>query len=162
MPDNPIAITDSEMTGKIQLSHLDDNQKLELIALVHEMTDAERAELLGIVEESNTVATAAEADYNEKLGALNAEYAKKLAEATHAETEYVRVEFEKFDNEQKVGEMQTVEAEISASASSGTAPDMSRQSLINKPKSHFFRNLFLLLIALAALAGGALYGLQHL
>ncbi len=115
---------------------------------------------VAIIEASNGEVAKVEADYDEKLSALNQDYTKKTNDMMREESANARKEFESFDATQVAADMKALDTEIATSPS--FASTTAQKPLSNKPTSHTFRNFILVLFVLAALAGAVLYALSVL
>ena len=143
-------ITDAELIEKLRSSYIDAEQKTELEALVPEMNDGEKTELLNLIGEAN----AEEEKHQENLSNINKEYVEELKK----DDEAFRKEFEQLDREETTEELKEIESEIA------TVPNVT-QSVAKEPakkKQHTLRNLMFILFLLIAIAGGILYVLDYL
>ena len=152
-------ITNTELLNKLEKSSIDPNQKKELEAVIPEMTDQERQELIALINQSNEDTEKAEQVYQEKVGELNKEYEGKMNNLVKKSTEKAFKEYENTEKKEETEILNEVEGEI---VNIPASPNPTAKSATATKKKHTLRNLFLLFLFLAILAGAALYGIQYL
>jgi hypothetical protein len=151
MPENTLNTKDTQLIQAIQTSHLRDDQKKDLAQLVPQMTEAERKELIAIIEDSNKTAQQFEEKKAEALKKVNREYDAKIKAAAREENEYAMKAMEKFDQDQSKEDLEKVETEMESDAvrSAKTGEQLGMINNKNdKPKNHGLRNAILLFLAL--------------
>ncbi len=152
-------ITDIELIKQLHKSYIDSNQKKELEAVIPQMTDEEKKELIGLIGQSKEEYEKGKVKYNNELGGLNKEYIEKMDHLVKEKTEEAFKEAEASDQSETSEELKTFEGEISSiKTEKQQAPNKVKQEV--KKKSHVVRNLIFILLFLIILAGGALYALN--
>jgi ABC-type Na+ efflux pump permease subunit len=157
MADPIVQITDTDLLAKLATSRIGDEQKERLKSLVSDMTPAEKAELLALIDRSNQEAETMDKNYQENLGKLNQEYLGKLNQASKDGNTRSRKEFEKLEQSQKGETLRVIEGEVSAI---DFVPKKTKNG--SNGQSHTLRNMILALLMLALLAGGGLVALNYL
>jgi hypothetical protein len=150
--DSTLQITNAELAEKLKASFIAPSQQEQLAPLIPKMTEAEKAELLKLIERSHKEKDKAEVAYQKNLENLGKEYKDTLK----TEDKGFRKELEGIERTETTENLKFIEAEvysIGAPAAKNKGP---------KAKRHTFRNLVLVLIFLGLLAGGALYALNNL
>jgi len=154
MPDSTAQITDAQLVAELENSFIAPAQKAELQKLIPKMSDAERAELLRIILRSREEKKKADKAYGETLTGLEKEYKDTIKK----EDTGFRHGLEKMEKDESVTRLQAIQAELATIS----APTPISQLQSRNSKGHAFRNLFLALLFLGLLAGGALYLLNTL
>ena len=149
-------ITDTELRGKLEKSYIDPNQKKELVPLISEMTDQERLELIALINQSNEEAIQANEKYEKRVGEINKEYEGKINNLVKETTENAYKEAEKAETNKEAEVLNAVEGEIISAENSAQVTKTA------KHKGHALHNLFLIILILLIIGGGALYALQML
>lgn len=170
-------ITNQDLLRKIQTSMLTEEQKNELMAMMPQMTENERAEISKLIDDSVRDMIAADPQLQKRVAALNEEYNRKIQELLHEQGRIIRKEFETLDAQLsgKESAMQAMELEMSSvqpSPMSSLRPPLSflRQpdtALAGKqesaPKSkHLLLKVVFIIGLLAAITTGVLFTLQYL
>ncbi|MCK5600411.1 hypothetical protein KAR91_00975 [Candidatus Pacearchaeota archaeon] len=159
MPDTNTNITNIELIKQLQNSYIDANQKKELEAVIPQMTDDEKQELVGLIEQSKEEYKKGESQYNNQLDELNKEYTEKMNHLVKESTEKAFKDAEASDQNETSEKIKTVEGEISSiQTQKKQAPNEVKKEV--QKKSHVVRNLIFILLFLIILAGGALYALN--
>lgn len=108
-------ISDKELLKKLQESYLDFDQQQSIEPFIPEMNDAERKELLKLIDKANDVQNMRldqKKEYVKGLKKIHAEYEKKADQLAKDESEYARQEFEKLETKQDKEEMEELESEM--------------------------------------------------
>lgn len=112
MAENAVKITVEEIKKMLTKSILSDELKTAYLALLADMTEEEKAELVRIVEEGNEAKKEYEEERLEKLARLNAALEKHLKNSLREEEKYAREQFEAFEETEDKAEMKELEKEI--------------------------------------------------
>ncbi len=105
-------ISDADLLQKIRQSPLGDAQKTELSALMGQMTEAQRTELLNLIGAAQDEIGKAEADYQRTVNDLNKEYITKLDLLMRDETKKAIKAFEAAEQTETSATLQSLEQEI--------------------------------------------------
>lgn len=109
-----VTISNEELKAKLQKSHLDEYEKADLAELIPQMTDDEKQETLGLIEQSQEVGKRQEEEdkrYQEDLKKLNIEYEEKMNQAVQDSKKMTVQEFEKAEKEDRQ-ELNELEEEL--------------------------------------------------
>lgn len=152
MSDTVQNITDRELASKLKSSYISDAQKAQLEALIPKMDEAEKSELLSLIDRSHEEYKKASKTYSEDLDNMGKEFKQKLKD----EDKNFRKDLEVIEVSETTESLRNIQAEVS-----------SINALSSKPAArssggHGFRNLILGFLLLALIAGGALYMLNTL
>lgn len=163
MTENTTNITDTELLQKLKESYIDAEQKKELETLIPKMNGEERNALITIINEAKTEKDRVEPIYQEELGKLNEKYTNKLNHLVKEETKNAFKEAEETEEKEESEEMKNFETEIDAVESTPTdKPAEAKGQEQAGKKKHGLRNLILILLLLALIAGSALLALSYL
>jgi hypothetical protein len=126
------------------------------------MSEAERKELLALIEQSRTEGEKVENEYQKNLKNMNKEYMDKMDKFTKEQSEQARNELEKMDTKNTTDELNVIEGEIAETTvvSPAVTPNVVKPT--KTKKGHALRNFILILLFLLLLAGGTLYLLNTL
>ena len=158
MADTTFNITNTGLIELLKKSYISDGQKKELEPLIPEMTEAERKELLTLIEQSKAEGEKVEKEYQENVKILNKEYMGKMDKLTKEQTEQARGDLEKMDITNTNDELKKIEGEIAVTTTATPISEGPSKTI----KSHALRNITLILLILLLLAGGTLYLLNSL
>ena len=112
MADTKTQITNTELKKMLEKSILSEETKKNFAAVLEDMNDEEKTELIQIIEEGNKAKDDYEKERNEKLIKLNTALEKHLQKSLHEEGEYIREQFETVGKEEDQKEMADIEQEI--------------------------------------------------
>lgn len=155
MAEEAKTLTDAEILKMIDESGLDDARKDELRGVLPDMTASEKEDLVHILTGE---ALADDPEYQARLHELNEKYTREMDQLVHDETEKARKAFEAEEKKAKAGEMKELESEIAAAAPG--VKDIQPKTL-EKKHGHPILKILIFLLILAAIAGGAVYGLMY-
>lgn len=111
----PTQLTDEQLTKKLEESFLPFDQKLEIAPLIPIMNEAERKELLGLIEQSEEIEDDRkdfEEQYHQDLAVLNEQYTQKMDQLAATNATKARKEFEKMTSETEEKELEELENEL--------------------------------------------------
>lgn len=115
MPKAQTKISNEELLKKLQESYLDFDQQQSIEPFIPEMNDAERKELLKLIDQANDVQNM-RLDHKKKYIAgmkkINTEYEKKADKLAKDESGYARKEFEKLEKSESIKEIEELEGEM--------------------------------------------------
>lgn len=160
--ENPNKISDQNLIEELKNSFIEDSQKEQLMPLVSDMTEEDRADLLRLINESKVAyGQAQEGEVpDEELAKLNEDFENQLNQLVQNTTREAYAEYEKLEEKEGESELKNVEAEMSeieaVSVKDQQGIDKSDRRQLAK-KSHFLMKLFFILIILFVLAGGAIW-----
>lgn len=152
MSDSVPNITDRELASKLKDSRIADAQKSQLEALIPKMSEAEKIELMNLIDRSHEEYKKASKAYNENLESLGKEYKQTLREQDKG----FRKNLEGIERTETSQSLSDIQAEVS----SIQAPSSKLKT--RNSGGHGLRNLILALILLGLLAVGGLYLLNTL
>lgn len=157
MPEDILNITDAQLLEKLKNSFIADEQKNELVHLLPDMTQAERAELLDLINRSGEELAPFVKNEQEALETLNRDYQEKMETVKQENEKTARVEFETLEQQENEGALKAVEQEVGAMSKKTEEQAAPVLPKTIPKKSHFIRNLILLFGGLILLAGAILY-----
>lgn len=175
MAETTLNITDAKLLEKLKESYVDAEQKKTLEKMIPVMNEAEKNELIALIDKAKEEKDKADAIYQEKLRNLNKEYTAKLNQLVKDETSNTFKEFEEAAKKEDTEGMKEFETEITTTQSATTGQPVPTAVPSARPatpagtqgasqvragkKKHGFRNFILFLLLLAVIAGGALFAL---
>ena len=112
MADAKTQITDMELRKMLAESILSDETKEKFAAVLEDMNEEEKFQLIQIIEEGNKAKDDYEKERIEKLARINAALEKHLADVTREEEKYAREEFEKLEKEEDGNAMAELENQL--------------------------------------------------
>lgn len=115
MANTTTKITDDELRTKLKESHLEKAHKDELRALIPDMPEADRNQLLKLIAQSHKVKEQedkAKAEMQPALKKLNAKYDKKMDQLGKELNKKVRKDYEGFKKGEEEKELEEMEAEF--------------------------------------------------
>lgn len=115
MPDTTTKLTDEQLIKKLAESFLPFESKLEISPLIPVMNEAERTELLELIEQSEQIESERknfEEQYQQGLAELNAQYTQKMDQMVKDESNHAREEFEKLTSEGEEKELEELESAL--------------------------------------------------
>lgn len=112
MTDTKIQITTEELKKMLTESILSEELKTDFAAVLNDMTEEEKTELIQIIENGNKATAEAENERNGKLIKLNTALEKYLQKTLREEGKYIREQFETAGKEEDKKEMENVETEL--------------------------------------------------
>jgi|GEM_PF-1452670 len=164
MAETTLNITDAELLQKLNASYIDAKQKKTLELLIPNMNETERSQLMALIDQAKAEKDKAEPVYQESLRTLNKEYTDKLNHLVKDETKKTYKEFEETEGKKDAEGLQEFETEI-ITGKPMTVPAHKADNVKSAPiskRKHGLRNIILLLLILALIAGGTLFALSHL
>lgn len=114
MADTVTQITNEELKKMLDESILSDELKTGYAKVMDQMTDEEKSELIGIIQESNKAMAQGEEERISKLQELNSALDKHLQNSVREEKRYIRQEVEVFEASEEKKEIEDVEQELNA------------------------------------------------
>lgn len=112
MKENNIVITIEDIKKMLAESVLPDEQKKAFSELIDTMTEAEKSELINIIETGAKEKMKFEDQKDNKLATLNNALGTELSKSSSEEDGYIRDEFENFDKQQENNQLQILEEEM--------------------------------------------------
>ena len=155
-------ITDDALKRKIETSVLAEDQKKELIALMPQMTDKERDELIEMINTSIKEIVAADPKLQKRVQVLNEEYEHKLNDLMHEQSHAIRESFEKLEQTETGKAVEALEGEIEGMDQNSAGNASSKKSDSSVKTSHTVRRFAMLFVALIVFATLILIGLNYL
>lgn len=108
-------LTNEEILEKLEGSALEATEKMTLKPLIEHMSDEEKEEFLGIIDESNQLNQERDEfkkNYKEGLKELNEEYTHKMDELSKKSSSEARKKFEELEDQKENQELKDLEKEI--------------------------------------------------
>jgi hypothetical protein len=108
-------ITDQTLLDELENSYLDPMYKDHFAQLIPDMGDKDRAQLMDLIKESHKAKeqkNSAEAEYQNDLKDLNAEYDQKISDKKKELTQYTLNEYRKLEAKQSEEETAKIESQI--------------------------------------------------
>lgn len=160
MADTTNEITNEELLKQLKESPLSAEQKNELETLIPDMTDEEKKELLGLIEQANEDIAPAKEEYQKNLADLNEKNQTEIEKLNREQNEEALKTMEGIDKKTSTEALKEMESEIQAVK--GEVNNKKKDLTHKKPKTHLLRNFLLLIFILIAIAGGAVYAITNL
>lgn len=112
MADTDNKTNNLEIRKMLKESILSDELKSKFAAILEDMNEEEKFELIQIIEESNKAKEEHEAARKGKLARINAALEKHLRDVMHEEERNVRTEFENLEKSEDEAEIKELETEL--------------------------------------------------
>lgn len=147
-----------DLINLIKTSLMGEAQKNALMAALPQTTDADRAQIINLIQASNAEAAQIEESYQKNISGINKQYKIKLDVLVKEEKKRAYETFEKLEDEDKVRAMMDIEHEIQTVK---TSPNMGTTPTLRKKHSGAGFMIKTILI-LGLLGTGAWYALKAL
>lgn len=108
-------ITNEELRAKLKESYLEQSQKDELQALIPDMSEEDRNQLLSLIAQSHEVKAQEDkgnAEMQPALKELNAKYDQKMNQLVRTLSSKVRTDYEELGKSSEKEELQALETEL--------------------------------------------------
>jgi len=108
-------ISNKELLKKLKESYLDKLHKDHFEQLISDMSEKDKSKLMDLIKEShkvNETKVKADAQYQEELVKLNAEFDQKITSMEKELVRYTFNEYKKLEAEESEEELEKIEAEI--------------------------------------------------
>lgn len=112
MSTKTLTATDASLLKQLKNSHLDEAQKASLESLIPHMTEQEKDEVLGYINESNVIDAEQQVDYQKQMATLNQTYTQKSQGVVKEVVKQALQGMESIDQNKVGKEVKNLEEEI--------------------------------------------------